>query len=110
MYQKMYEQHLSETFDITIVSNGLEVLDSLKQKKPDALLLDLNMPEMTGVQVLDYLKDSSYSFPIIIFSEVGEFMSKDKYEEYGIVGHLEKGSFEIKELPTLIEEILKKES
>ena len=54
------------------VSNGEEALKLLKWRRPDLLLLDQEMPGMSGSQLLRELRNSSeyYDLPIIMFTAV----------------------------------------
>jgi DNA-binding response OmpR family regulator len=45
-------------FDTHTATNGLEALMRIGELKPDALVLDINMPEMDGFGVLEALKDN----------------------------------------------------
>lgn len=49
-----------------IATNGLEVLGLVKETKPDVLLLDLQMPKMSGVDVLKQLKSELTNIPDVI--------------------------------------------
>ncbi len=55
-------------FDITQAKNGLECIEALKQGKGDLLLLDLNMPEMDGYEVLAEIQAQSLSTIVIVAS------------------------------------------
>jgi chemotaxis protein CheY-P-specific phosphatase CheC/DNA-binding NarL/FixJ family response regulator len=57
--------------DITFVCNGLEGLSAIKEGKGDVVLLDLNMPEMDGYQVLEsILKDDLPAMVIVISGDI----------------------------------------
>lgn len=54
--------------DVEIIGeaeNGAEVLDIIKQNKPDLALLDLQMPEITGLEVVKMLRKSQ--MPLVAF-------------------------------------------
>jgi len=59
---------LLQPFDsIKIVAeckNGFEVIQAVKEKKPDLLFLDIQMPKLDGFDVLELLGDES---PVVIF-------------------------------------------
>ena len=40
---------------IGIVNNGIDAISSYEQNKPDILLLDLDMPKMNGIEVIEFL-------------------------------------------------------
>jgi CheY-like chemotaxis protein len=54
----------------TTAVNGIEAIEKARQISPDAILLDLSMPEMDGDEVLARLKldDSLATIPVIIIS------------------------------------------
>ena len=49
-------------------SNGLEVVAQAANLRPDVLLLDLEMPQMDGVQALETLRAQSISVHVIVFT------------------------------------------
>lgn len=54
------------------VGSGREALDLLRWRRPDILLLDQDMPGMTGAQVLRELRTSPrhYDLPVIMFTGI----------------------------------------
>ena len=55
-------------FDVSQAKNGLECIDALKAGKGDLLLLDLNMPEMDGYEVLEEIQATNLSTIVIVVS------------------------------------------
>lgn len=55
-------------FLVTCVDSGRECLEALQNDTPDLIMLDIVMPEMTGLQVLQYVRTvySSIDIPIIM--------------------------------------------
>ena len=50
--------------------NGLDLLEKLKTNKPDVILLDIEMPKMTGVEFLKKRKELKIDIPVIILSSI----------------------------------------
>ena len=52
------------------VDNGVDAVDKVERLKPDIVFLDIDMPDMTGLQVLDTLKSKeSDVFRVIVSGE-----------------------------------------
>lgn len=60
--------------DVTIAYDGIDGLEKLKIKTPDIILLDLMMPRMSGIDMLDELKskDEMRDIPVFIFSNLSD--------------------------------------
>lgn len=51
-----------------VVRDGQEALDCVRALNPDVLLLDLEMPRLNGLQVLDILRKQSPMLPVVLCS------------------------------------------
>ena len=54
----MLKAVLENEYNVTLVPSGKLALDYLSKKKPDIILLDVQMPEMDGLEVIDKIKES----------------------------------------------------
>lgn len=50
---------LAEDYKVTAVTSGEQALRFLNKNMPDLILLDINMPEMDGFEVLEHIKNNS---------------------------------------------------
>jgi CheY-like chemotaxis protein len=55
-------------FKVIEASDGQEALNIIEEGLPDAMVLDLLMPEMDGFEVLEVLKKKNISFPIVVLT------------------------------------------
>jgi cyclic di-GMP phosphodiesterase len=62
-----------EDYDYRIIEaeNGRIGLDIIRKEKPDLVLVDLRMPEVDGLDVLDYVSKNFQNTPIIVVSGTG---------------------------------------
>jgi DNA-binding response OmpR family regulator len=55
-------------FEVLDASSGHEALDIVVNSAPDAMILDLMMPGIGGLDILKMIRAKGYKFPIIIFT------------------------------------------
>ncbi|MDD5084455.1 MAG: response regulator [Candidatus Omnitrophica bacterium] len=62
--------------EVTVVNNGLEVLNLVRKGyRPNALVLDLMMPERSGIELLDSIKSAWPQTYIIIYTGRLDFVA-----------------------------------
>jgi DNA-binding NtrC family response regulator len=66
------EQLLEEGFSVDAVYDGKFAIEAVKAKNYDVLLLDLNMRDVQGEEVLKFIKESGYNIQVIILSAQSE--------------------------------------
>ena len=80
-------------------SDGIECLEQLKTVRPDILLLDINMPKMNGIEVLEALKAKKDPVKVLILTVHSEVEYLVKAVDIGANGYILKdsGSVELKQ-------------
>lgn len=69
----MIERNEEVDYEVTLCRNGLEALDTLHKNQFDIIITDIRMPEMTGLELLDKVKDLHNKPEVIILSGYDEF-------------------------------------
>ena len=79
-------------YQATLAENGRQALDKLQGEPFDLVLLDVQMPEMDGYQVLEHLKADPRlrDIPVIMISAVEELESVVRCIELGAQDYLPK--------------------
>ena len=88
-------QFLESTDDLSIVgeaSTGAETLDRLRNAQCDVLLLDINLPDLNGLEVLKRVKHELPKLPVLIFSMFSEDEFAMPSLNAGAAGYLRKDS------------------
>ncbi len=101
MIREGIKQLLEITGEIQVVgeaADGIECLNLLKKVKADVLLLDINMPKMNGLQVLEKINKGQTSIKVLMLTVHNEIDYLIKAIDIGIDGYLLKdsGSAELK--------------
>ena len=94
---------------VSEASNGIECLEKLKTITPDVLLLDINMPEKNGLEVLDEIKKNDYEVKVLILTVHNELEYMIKAIDIGVNGYILKDS-ESSELKKAIRAVLSGEN
>jgi len=77
-------------YDILEADNGNACLEAITEHAPDALLLDLVMPEMDGFEVLQALQDAAYDLPVIVLTADIQDTVKTECMKLGAAGFINK--------------------
>ena len=72
--------------------DGIDCMEKLKEQIPDVLLLDINMPRMNGLEVLQKIKDEKIDVKILVLTVHNEVEYLLKAVDIGINGYLLKDS------------------
>ena len=73
------------------VSDGLEVIRSVREKRPDIILLDIRMPRLDGVSCTKIIKEGYPDIKIIILTTFDDDEDVFNALKYGASGYLLKG-------------------
>lgn len=78
--------------EVVWVDDGRQGLMAVKKNKPDAVLLDLMLPHVSGFEICKAIKTDSSIFrtPVIIMSTLADYESKQKAQEAGADYFIEK--------------------
>lgn len=95
-------------YKVRVSLNGKAALEAIERKKPNLILLDINMPGMDGYSVASQLKASTQyaDTPIIFISALNEVQDKIKAFEAGGVDYITK-PFHFAEVKMRVETHLK---
>ncbi len=55
-------------FQVVVANNGKEALEKVSTEKPDAVLLDIRMPVMGGIQVLQEIRRADTGLPVFMLT------------------------------------------
>ena len=93
-------------FEVEVVEDGEKALTSLKERKPDVLLLDIVLPNVDGWEILREIREDSNlkDLKVVILSNLGQKEEVEKGFKLGAVKYLIKAHY----TPTEVVEEVKK--
>jgi K+-sensing histidine kinase KdpD len=95
-------------YKITTVADGLQALETIKNDKPDIILLDIMLPKMNGFELCEKLKSdrATMSIPILMITALKELKDKIRALEVGADDFISK-PFENVELLARVKSLLR---
>lgn len=89
--------------------DGKEALETLRKERPDIVLLDLNIPEIDGLQLLRYMKEEHMPCKTIVISCNEEFDMIKSAMKLGAFDYLRKLNLSPDELQDILRKCLESE-
>jgi FixJ family two-component response regulator len=77
-------------FDAEVFASGREFLALLREWEPDCLIIDLNMPGMTGRELVHKVLERIPALPVIFMTAVDKPDSRAEYDALGAIAYLLK--------------------
>lgn len=107
MYSTKFE---IEGFQIITADNGEDGLKEIFNTKPDIVLLDILMPKMDGLEVLEHIQKANdqdiKKIPVILLTNLNQQEDIEKGMKLGAVDYLIKAHFMPSEVVGKIERVL----
>ncbi len=105
LYQKVFT---FEGYKVEMAGNGEEGLEKVKSFQPTLILLDVMMPKMNGLQVLEKLKanDDTKKIPVIMLTNLAGSQDAETAIAKGAVKYIIKSEYEPKDVVKMVKEII----
>lgn len=106
MYQMMFG---FEGYEVETAADGIEGLEKIRKNKPTIILLDVMMPNMNGLEVLDKIKldPETKNIPVIMLTNLSDQQDAETALAKGAVKYIVKSDKEPREIANMVKEILK---
>jgi len=93
----------TEGYSVLSATNGQEALDAITTVHPGLVLLDLNMPVMSGWELIDQLRNSRISIPVVLVT-AGQ-LAREEAARLNVAGHLAK-PFDLEDLLAIVDQFV----
>ena len=91
-----------DEFQLEHASNTSEAVNLIKRQNFDTIILDYNLPEMTGLELLDSIRPDTKDTPIILITCAGNESIAVQAMKQGVFDYIVKDKGYFKKLPLLI--------
>lgn len=105
MYQKIFS---FENYEVDIANDGEEGIAKAGTFKPTVILLDVMMPKMNGLQVLERLKadESTKAIPVVMLTNLAGQQDAETALSKGAVRYIIKSEHDPKEVADMVKQII----
>lgn len=92
-------------YAVTVCTSGEETLSAFDRMPFDVVILDLDLPDMSGIALLNDIKahKNGGETNVIVFSNSTDLTKKVEVTKLGMLGYFEKSSAEYEELFALVD-------
>ncbi len=88
--RKIVQKHFFNIMLLEDAKNGAEAVENARIFQPDIILMDIKMPELTGLEAQERIIKFLPNIKTIVLSAYGEFDYAQKAIKYGIIDYLLK--------------------
>jgi len=110
LLRRMYTDRLTQDgYRVLSASDGLEALSVMRNETPDLVLLDLIMPKMSGIEVLERIQSDTrlHEIPVLILSNLGQDEDIRRCIELGASDYLIKNDARPADIAAKIKSLLR---
>ncbi len=106
MVLDLFQRILSkERYTLLTASNGKQALELVRKKRPDLVILDLKLPDMSGIETLRRINRLSENTEVIIITGYGAMKTAKIAMKLGAYDYITK-PFDISDIKALIKDAL----
>ena len=110
---EMYSMKLkANDFDVSVAHDGAEGLELCKNTQPDLILLDIKMPEMTGDELLQKLRETDWgcNVQVVVLTNVSKDEAPSALKLLNVDRYIVKAHHTPTQVVDIVNEVLAKRS
>lgn len=89
-FERIMEWDKYEMQVVAVFESGKEVIEYIEENMVDAIITDIYMPEITGVDIAKYVYENNLDIKVMFFSAYRNFKYAQEAFDYGVVGYILK--------------------
>lgn len=98
----------AQGYKVLLAQNGEEALSKVTEEKPDLILLDIMMPNIHGLHILDIIKATPEvsNTKVIMLTALSDDQTREKALEYGAADFIVKSETSMGEVLERVQKVL----
>ncbi len=103
LYQEEFEER---GYEVILAGSGEEALEKFDSFNPDLMVIDIKMPGMDGIELLQRIREKTIDMPVILCTAYGEY--KQNFETWASDAYIVK-SANLEGLIQMIEKLINRQ-
>ena len=89
-------------YQVTTCATGREAINHLKMEQFDVIMLDYKMPDLTGLNVLQWMNEQHVETPVLMLTGAGDEVVAVEAMKLGAYDYLRKEHVDVEHMPIII--------
>lgn len=98
---------LKDKYQLVFAEDGQQALNKLTEEKVDLVLIDINMPRLSGIEALKRIKEIDNQIEVLVITGYGSLETAIQAMKYGAYDYITK-PFDMNEILKMVEKGLEK--
>ena len=105
--RRHYDMVLSSDYELDFAQTGKQGLEKA-QNIPDLIMLDINLPEISGVEILKHLKkdEKTADIPVLVLTNLSDEETVSKIIKAGGKDYMVKADWSVEDIAKKIQELI----
>jgi CheY-like chemotaxis protein len=110
MREILSDKFLTCGFSVVLAKDGEEGLRMALESHPLVILLDIAMPKMDGLQMLEKLRHDEWgnNVPVVLLTNISDMQKIDEAQKLGIQEYMLKAEWKMAQIVDRVKEIINK--
>ena len=100
-----FDAMLGDDYPLTLMDNSTKALQVIAESRPELLFLDIKMPGINGLEVLQWMWENKVPTKVVIVTALPQDRNEEIARQYGVYRYLKK-PFDVDEIEDIAKTVL----
>ena len=100
-----FDAMLGDDYPLTLMDNSTKALQVIAESRPELLFLDIKMPGISGLEVLQWMRENKVPTKVVIVTALPQDRNEEIARQYGVYRYLKK-PFDVDEIEDIAKTVL----
>jgi DNA-binding NtrC family response regulator len=100
-----FDAMLGDDYPLTLMDSSTKALQVIAESRPELLFLDIKMPGISGLEVLQWMRENKVPTKVVIVTALPQDRNEEIARQYGVYRYLKK-PFDVNEIEDIAKTVL----